>query len=292
MNKKFFTLAAGLLLTSAFSANAAGDEASLAKSKVGQFVEIRVGCTNYLQSCDMEAVMRTARVASSFSAVGNEDDLNKAFAQQWQIASIKYDTNSGTPIYQFINKKTGQYLAVDLKTDNKGKSTAAAKISAAGNKSWCLDKNNHLYVYQNDSTYTFDEDMKLIAAKGATVPAGAAAFDIPRNTIGLDLNAAVLNALMGKAGKLYFNGENVTDGEKNVIADNQWKAYAEKSGAFFLGRADKDSITPDGKNPYLLMVDTAKYAGSNLFKFTIDTLTIEGDDVKNLKGWTNTLFDA
>ena len=55
MNKKFFTLAAGLLLTSAFSANADDGEASLAKSKVGQYVEIQVG-GNYLQIGEKNAL--------------------------------------------------------------------------------------------------------------------------------------------------------------------------------------------------------------------------------------------
>ena len=43
MNKKFFTLAAGLLLTSAFStAYAVAEYVGLAESKKGEFVEIKL----------------------------------------------------------------------------------------------------------------------------------------------------------------------------------------------------------------------------------------------------------
>ena len=99
MNKKFFTLAAGLLLTSAFSANAV-DKVSLANSKKGEFVEIKLGSTGskLLQIEDNNELKSAA-----FVTVTDGDKLKDAFDQQWQIACLKYDDNSGTPIYQFID---------------------------------------------------------------------------------------------------------------------------------------------------------------------------------------------
>ena len=281
MNKRFFTLAAGLLLTSAFSANAAS--VSLADSKKGEYVEIKVS-GKALQIGDKNELEKGNIPAS----VTTEKTLEKVFGQQWQIASLKYDTNSGTPIYQFVNKGTGQYLAINLKTDNKGASTSVAKINAAGNKDWCF-KNGHLYVFQNDSTYTLDNALRLVAEKGNGVPSTAAEFDIEQRDAAspISLNAEVLNALMGKAGKLYFNDADVTDGETNIIADNVWKAYDEGTGSskgMFIARFNKDSVTSDSKNPYLLMVDTAFYAGSTTHhKLMIDTLALSHSDAEKLK---------
>ena len=277
MNKKFFTLAAGLLLTSAFTANAAS--VSLANSKKGQYVEIKVG-TNALQIKSNNELEKAA-----VADVTTAKTLEAAFDQQWQIASLKYDTNSGTPIYQFVNKGTGQYLAINLKTNNKGASTSVAKINAAGNKDWCVDAAGHLYVFQNDSTYTLDSNLKLVAKKGNQVPSTAETFTIAQRDGAVDLNAAILNALMGKAGKLYFNGEDVTDGEKNLIADHTWKAYQEATNTslgMVLAAQDKDST--DIKNPYVLVVDTAFYKGQNTYhSLKLDTLALTPAQVKSLK---------
>ena len=279
MNKKFSTLMAGLLLATAFSANAQ------INAEKGQYVEIKVS-TKALQIGDKNALETAPVVASDKDKVKDADKLKAATKQQWQVASIKYDTNTGTPVYQFVNKATGQYLAVDLKTDNKGKSTAAAKINAAGNKDWCVDSHGHLYVYRNDSTYTFDAGIKLIANKGANKCDGGQTFTIARNETALALNAKVLNALMGKAGKLYFNGENVTDGETNVIADHTWKAYQEATSGTSLGMilAAQDKDSTEIKNPYVLVVDTAFYKGqTDYHSLKLDTLALLPAQVKSLK---------
>ena len=75
MNKKFFTLAAGLLLTSAFTANAAS--VSLANSKKGQYVEIKVG-TNALQIKSNNELEKAA-----VADVTTAKTLEAAFDQQW-----------------------------------------------------------------------------------------------------------------------------------------------------------------------------------------------------------------
>ena len=281
MNRKFFTLTAGLLLATAFSANA-----QLVAEK-GQNVEIQVG-GNCLQINNKNALETKTQVANGINAVTDKTTLKNAFAQQWQVASVRYDASSGTPIYQFINKATGQYLAVNLKTDNNGKSKDPAKINASGNRDWCF-VGGHLYAYKNDSTYTFDGSMKLIANKGAGVYTGDATVAIAKNNTDLVLNAKVLNALMGTAGKLYFNGEDVTEGETNLIADHKWEAYQEATGGgtkgMVLAAQDKDST--DIKNPYVLMVDTAYYEGHATYHpLKLDTLALTPAQVQKLKAGT------
>ena len=191
MNKKFSTLAASFLLASAFatSANAQVN----AQVQKGDYVEIATSGSVLLTVGTGNTLTASG---STIATIAGVNALSDAFNKQWQVASIKYDANTGTPVYQFVNKGTGQYLAVDLKTDNKGKSTAAAKINAAGNKDWCVDGNGHLYVFRNDSTYTFDNKMQLIAEKGAgKFGNDAETFAIARNVAPIALNAEVLNAL-------------------------------------------------------------------------------------------------
>ena len=284
MNKKFSTLTAGLLLATAFSANAAGITGTVLK---GNNVEIIAATGSKLLTIGTNNALKTD--GETVSAIQTASSLESAFEKQWQVASIKYDSNTGIPVYQFVNKATGQYLAVNLETNKNGKSTDAAKINASGNRDWCVDNGGHLYVFKNDSTYTFDSGLKLIANKGANEFGGAETFTVKRNETEFSLKAAVLNALMVD-GKLYFNDKDVSEGNDNILTANPWKAYAEgtiaSSTNFFLMRADKDSVTSDNKNPHLLMVDTMKYAGGDYHKLVIDTLAITAAQAATLKDQT------
>ena len=280
MNKKFSTLAASLLLASAFatSANAQVN----AQVQKGDYVEFTKTGSGTLLTVGAKNTLTAAGTA--VAGITNTNQLEDAFKKQWQVASVKYDGQTGTAIYQFVNKGTGQYLAVDLKTDNKGESTADPKISGAGNRDWCVDGNGHIYVFKNDSTYTFDKDMRLVARKGAAnFDNSDTKFSIARHAGTVALNAVVLNALMDN-GKLYFNGKDAAKDDGNIFTSNPWKAYDENTaGNIFLMRADKDSVTSDNRNPRLLMVDTLTYAGGEYLKFVIDTLAISKDNAAKLK---------
>ena len=112
MNKKFSTLMASVLLAgSVFSAYA--DITNTAVK--GDFVQLSVtdGTIAIGQTGSLE-------IGTAVSSVTDVTSLNTANAQLWQVASISYSPTTGTPFYQFINKTTGEYLAVELKTNNKG----------------------------------------------------------------------------------------------------------------------------------------------------------------------------
>ena len=282
MNKKFSTLAASLLLASAFSTAAYAAPGVGTNVKEGDYVQLLDGTGKALE-------IATDNSLQFATAVTN--DIAKMHAQLWQVASLKYNVQTGIPVYQFINKATGQYLAIKLKTNNNGKSTET-KLDANGNKDWIVNTSTGvLSVFANDSTYTLDgANLKLKAEKGTNVPTGAVTLDIHRDAAGsVTLNAAMLNALMVD-GKLYFNDANVSEGNENILTASPWKAYAEgtiaSSTNFFLMRADKDSVTSVNKNPNLLMVDTMKYAGGDYHKLVIDTLAITKAQAALLKDQT------
>lgn len=252
MSKKFSTLMASFLLASAFTtASAAPIVAGVAKTgpvavKKGDFVRLALDVT----PTNTLTVGVANALTSSAVSDATVDDIK---GQLWQVASIQYDSNTGVPSYQFINKKSGQYLAVKLETDKDGDSAAAAKIYAGGNKSWMFDANGALYAIKGDSVYYFNGDLELQAKKGGVdAISSAQALYVERNTTAVDLSATMLNDLMGANGKLYFNDEDVTNGESNIITDNKWKAYAEgntPASQFFLARmtAGKDSVTKESK---------------------------------------------
>ena len=269
MNKKFSTLMASVLLAgSVFSAYA--DITNTAVK--GDFVQlsftdgtIAIGQTGSLE------------IGTAVSSVTDVTSLNTANAQLWQVASISYSPTTGTPFYQFINKTTGEYLAVELKTNNKGASSAAAKLNGTGNKDWAIAGDGTIYVFKGDSIYGFDSQMKLMAAEANSVSAltnPTKLTKLEQTTLSATLTPAIFNAIMampGHDGKLHFNGKkDVSEGEDNILTENQWVAYG-ASGDLFL--AVKGKETPINKNPYLLMVDTTFYGPNHTYnKLVVDTL--------------------
>ena len=307
MSKKFSTLMAGLLLASAFSANAAeepkvGDFIRL-KNSTSKYVGIEIGANGLPTGALLNgnAFTNLAKDVDSDGTVTVDEvktNLNEAQAQIWKIAKIT-TTETGLKSYQFTNKLTNQFLAIDLNTANNA--GADAKIDATGNKDWYMDANKNLYIYKNsvDSTYiltTADEKLKLTRKKG-TVAASTLAFtlDNAENPEVSVEKAVVWNGLMGAKGndgKLHFNGDDVTSNYTNILKDTQWKALAEAGGnSFFLTDGKETSIN---KNPYMLMVDNKTYElTGNYFKLTTDTLAVgpktdanAGNNVTDLKGGT------
>ena len=272
MNKKFSTLMASVLLAgSAFSASA--DITNTAVK--GDFVQL----TTSSGVVRIDDAKHTLKIETSVSGpVSSVDDLNKANEQLWQVANISYSPTTGTPSYQFVNKATGEYLAFELKTNNKGTSTAAAKLNGTGNKDWALTSGGVLYAFKGDSVYTIKaSDMSLNAAKSTTVPTDGVltlSTGLAKTTLSATLTPAIFNAIMtmpGHDGKLHFNGDkDVSEDEDNILTDNQWVAYG-ATGELFL--AVKGKETPVNKNPYLLMVDTTFYGPNHTYnKLVVDTL--------------------
>ena len=290
MSKKFSTLMAGLLLAGAFSTNVyaqggGGTSTTLtagvdAKVEKGDYVRLALdGTPSNTLGIGAKNVLESQTVA--------EGDLDEIHAQLWQVASIKYNVNTGVPTYQFINKVTGQYLAINLKTDNKGASTSAVVLNGAGNKDWAFS-GGVLYAFANDSIYTLyksGSELRLQAKKGSAndVPTAATKLYIARDEDEIALTANMMNSLLA-TNKFYFNDEDVSEGQTNILTEKKWVAYAEKNGVgFFL--AEKDKETSINKNPYLLMVDTVYQAKSlqSYFALTVDTLSLPKQNAGNLK---------
>ena len=290
MNKKFSTLLASVLLTSAFTVNAQ-------ELKVGDFV--RLGGTKSI-TVKMDANSNPTgelivKSSSITSLEGTTDaqvlaSLKSAQAQVWKVAKVT-TLASGAKSYQFINKLTNEYLAVDL-----GQATddgAAVKLSATGNKDWVWDNTGNLFIYNQSKDSTFVLAGGANAGDAVTLKrnqhvstAGATAYAAADNSgFKTTLNAQQFNVLMsypGNDGKLHFNGENVSDGNANILKDTKWKAVADETGAdkpFYLLNGKE---TSDIKNPYLLMVDTAKYAGGEYYKLVADTLALEAEDAAKI----------
>lgn len=212
---------------------------------------------------------------------------------------MKFDQTTGVPTYQFVNKHTGAYLAIDLVTDKNGESENVVKLNGAGNKNWGLH-NGVLYAYANDSIYTLTNDLKLKAEKttelpgsGLTIYGAEPADDNTKMTMSADAFNAMLKQ-PGSDGKLHFNnGKDVSAGEENVLTGYKWTAYKNnQSGVdnFFLGVEGKK--TSDNKNPYLLMVDTTMYSAINypVLKFgDKDTLSLSATDAAEVAAGT---YDA
>ena len=165
-------------------------------------------------------------------------------------------TATGHKTYQFVNKLTGEYLALKLDV------AANAKLDATCNKDWAMTAETGGYLYAYD------------AAKDSTMDA-------------VSLTAQQFNALMGMPGndgKLHFNGKDVSDGQTNILKDTKWTAVKESTNASFFLLNGKES--DDVKNPFMLMVDTAAY-NTDYFKLTADTLSVEGStDIAAVKGGT------
>ena len=293
MNKRISTLMASVLLASAFSASAAND------LKVGDFVRLK----NHPDATDLfvgigidENGLPTGKLknAEKFvdltTGVTGETEaeklakvrsnLDKAKAQIWKVAKVT-TSDGGLKSYQFTNKLTNEYLAIDLGTANNA--GADASLKASGNKDWYMDANGHLYIYKSsvDSTYsltTSGGNLTITREEGSTSSGLAFTLDNTTNPEVEVTKALVWNGLMGAKGhdgKLHFNGEDVTSSYTNILKDTKWVAVKESTdtdGNFFLTDGSK---TPINKNPYMLMVDYDSYdLSTEYFKLTTDTLTV------------------
>ena len=297
MNKKFSTLTASLLLASAFTVNAAVEE--------GQFIRlINNGGEEKVLSIE-EGVLKGLSPQAGITGANKaavKESFGSLYSQWWKVAKIS-KTSTGQKTYQFVNKKTGEFLAIKLVSDNKtedasGVRTSAAKLNQVGNRDWAFDGSNHLYAYNSstDSTYAIKLDganIKLLSKKGSEIPDGATEFPINEDNVTLsNLNADVFNALMeltGNDGKLHFNGKDVSSEETNVLKDTKWTAYDASGNKVYLtngatksgytntlednGKTGKDFAYIKINKKKYLQVDTLSYddAGKYL-ALAVDTI--------------------
>ena len=299
MNKKFSTLVASVLLAGgfSFSAQAAGMPA---EAKAGDYVKLgtdgtsalAIGNNGVLSKVDLNDLI----AGNAFKEGKTFKDL---FNTLWRVEVIKPAETSAALSYRFVNKQTGEYLAIKLQTNKKGTSTDVAKIDATGNKEWSVDANGHLYAYVpnatagKDSTFYLDANLKLAAKQGLPGTLTGTAFTITLPNDYITLTAKAFNdvmALPGNGGKLYFNnGKDVSSNETNVLtAAKKWEAveYTSAANTFALwnGETVKGPVNTlsekdaDGKTYQIdkkkyLMVDTVFQDKANeYFALTVDTV--------------------
>ena len=325
MNKKFSTLLASALLASAFSTASAANTFTTAGLqngvKEGDVVALFTVAEDASKLLQLQSDGTVANVSvtnalkSTFTdASDGKEVFTNAQSALWKIASVK-TSETGIPVYQFVNKATGVYLAVDLKTaptvqvtgSNPSVSADAAKLSSTGNKNWSL-KDGKLYAYANDSIYSLvvnGDKIKLQAVKGniseSGVTDGAQALyiaDLATARSGeskLTLSAKAFNTLMGLTGndgKLHFNNnKDVTSTQKNILKDTKWTAEAtsgENTTLYFTNgktvEGYKDDLSGKEQRKQYLMVDTFYYDENTpaYFKLKVDTMnyTIGGTGTK------------
>ena len=274
MNKKFSTLAASLLLASAFTTVSA-------QVKEGDYVRFKDVSTRFI-GIDIDATsgMPTGKLTNSgaptfteTTIAGAQKEIKETNSQIWKVAKVN-TTATGHKTYQFVNKLTGEYLALKLDV------AASAKLDATGNRDWAMtsETDGYLYAYdaENDSTYYLTSTMGLTRVKGLPAAAPAYTVTLDKTMAAQSLNALQFNALMSMPesnGKLHFNGKDVSDGQTNILKDTKWTASNEAGNTSFFLLSGKES--DDVKNPFMLMVDTATYA-TGYFKLTTDTLAVDG----------------
>ncbi len=275
MNKKFSTLVASVLLAGgfSFSAQAAGMPA---EAKAGDYVKLgtdgtsalAIGNNGVLSKVDLNDLI----AGNAFKEGKTFKDL---FNTLWRVEVIKPAETSAALSYRFVNKQTGEYLAIKLQTNKKGTSTDVAKIDATGNKEWSVDANGHLYAYVpnatagKDSTFYLDANLKLAAKQGLPGTLTGTAFTITFPNDYITLTAKAFNdvmALPGNGGKLYFNnGKDVSSNETNVLtAAKKWEAVEYNTNTFALwngetvkGHTNDMTKTKDGKG--YINIDKKKY---------------------------------
>ena len=223
MNKRFSTLLATALVAGGLSFNAAA--ISYLPSTVDNG-SVKEGVNAYLMA------------GSDYLAVDNDGSLKlvstpltgvNLSSALWTIKAVPTTTVTGTTYaYQFTNKGTGQLLSIELKSNKAATGKENLKIEA-GNTKWGWDTANGLYALTADSVFWFD-GTELKAAKGATVsstPTTPITYGEVATSDKIEMSAADFAALV-KDGKLYFNGEDVSAGQKNVLTANKWTAESYK----------------------------------------------------------------
>ena len=288
MNKRFSTLLAAALVAGGLSFNAAAT-AYLPSTVDGGTV--KEGVNAYLKA---GSNYLTVDKDGSLKAVTGPLTGANLSSALWTIKAVPTTTVTGTTYaYQFTNKGTGQLLSIELKSNKAASGKDNLKIEA-GNTKWGWDQTNGLYALTTDSVFWIDgKDLK--AAKGSTVgtPTAAITYEGVAADANIEMTADDFTALV-KDGKLYFNGENVSTGQKNVLTANKWTAESYKIATegfagntspvnvLYLTNGEKVAgydnalAKTDNKKKYLVVDHSFYNAPANTLNIlTVDTLSFD-----------------
>ncbi|WP_456087419.1 DUF6383 domain-containing protein [Parabacteroides sp.] len=287
MNKRFSTLLATLLVAGGLSSSAWADtavkdyKAGPGTVEDGEYTFLCVGdADNVLSIGDGNVLTKISAPSTGLSAV------NKAL---WKVSVIKSTSVAGGNTYKFQNKATGQWLAIDLKSDKAAGSanfvTSDGNVKVGGaNSTWGWDATKGLYAVKGDSIFTLTADtdpntqFNLTATKGETPGATAVVIGYDANlkeNLKLPLTADEFNTLT--KGKLYFKGgKDVSTGNANVLTANTWKAVEEVADGSGSSTSANYVNLKNAAGKYLV-VDTVLYTGTTYdsdpaFKLNVDTV--------------------
>ena len=306
MNKRFSTLLAAALVAGGFSFNAmATAPASPVAAdyvKDGSFIFLTQNTSNYLTMSEEGALKYEAIT----DWAGKLSKLNSA---KWQVAVTEHAVPNSTPVYtySFVNKLSGQALTIGLQSNVAAHTKNVTANEATGNTDWSWDTAVGLYAVKQytikgekvDSVYVLDVDGSNIQLKAY---AGLANVTAPSKAVAgvalsimsspLTMTADDFNNLLTD-GQLYFPGANVSDGQKNVLAENKWEAKAAKIASdgtdFAVSGTDVLFLTNGLKHKGLnnggtaqadkyeyLVVDYKFHDNAKLFnQLTVDTVALE-----------------
>ena len=275
MNKRFSTLLATLLVAGGLSSSAwaaYADGPGAVKDGEYTFLYYASASNVLTVNSDGELIKTTTPTTTS--------DLVDVNAALWKVTVIKPTSVAGIPTYKFQNKKTGQWLSIDLKSDNatatNGVVSSTTNVKVGGSNSvWGWDGTKGLYATVGDSTFTLKNstDNFVLESKhkaGSGTPTYAK-IGYDKVTLALALKATDFNTLT--KGKLYFNGDkDVSTGNANILTANTWTAEAKVGGTPTTGFYNLKNAA--GK---YLVVDTALYTGTTstsnpAFKLNVDTV--------------------
>ena len=239
MNKRFSTLLAAALVAGGLSFNAAAD--SYLPSTVDGGT-VKEGVNAYLKAGSDYLTVDKDGSLKVVSGALTGANLSSAL---WTIKAVPTTTVTGTTYaYQFTNKGTGQLLSIELKSNKAATGKDNLKIEA-GNTTWGWDQTNGLYaVGTKDTTFWIDGVNMIAVEKGkSTVPSTKITYGEVAADAKIEMTADDFAALV-KDGKLYFNGENVSKDQKNVLTANKWTAesYNITSDAFADPTSTKNAL--------------------------------------------------
>ena len=305
MNKRFSTLLAAALVAGglSFNANATAPASPVGAEYVedGSFAFLKQN-TDYYLSMTAEGELENVQITSW------KGSLSKLNSAKWQVAVTEHAVPNSTPVYtySFVNALSGQALEIALNTNKANKTKEVTAIETDGNTEWSWDNTVGLYAVKQytvkgekiDSVYVLDVTTTAITLKGyegldkVSAPASAVEGEmLTAITAPVTMTAADFNGLLTD-GQLYFPGANVSDGQTNVLADNQWEAKEVKfvaSGADFGSGVDALFLTNGKKHKGLansgstqidkyeyLVVDYKFHDNAGLYhQLAVDTVALE-----------------
>jgi len=288
MNKRFSTLLAAALVAGGLSFNAAAD--SYLPSTVDGGT-VKEGVNAYLKA---GSDYLTVDKDGSLKVVSDPLTGANLSSALWTIKAVPTTTVTGTTYaYQFTNKGTGQLLSIELKSNKAATGKDNLKIEA-GNTNWGWDDTKGLYALTTDSVFWIDgKDLKADKGTSVGTVTSAITYGEVAADAKIDMNADDFASLV-KDGKLYFNGENVSTGQKNVLTANKWTAesYNITSNAFADPTSTKNALyltngekvagydnalaKTDNKKKYLVVDHSFYNAPANTLNIlSVDTLSFD-----------------